>query len=90
MGKLTRGCLGSLPSLPQPGFGSTGLAARRAAPGDAGTRPWAPSRSSPEPALKPSEEKSPPIKKRRRPKPVRDGFIHFPDVLMVSPLFAGR
>lgn len=51
MGKLMRGCLGSLPSLPQPGFGSTGLAPRRAAPGDAGTRPWAPNRSSPEPAL---------------------------------------
>lgn len=37
-----------------------------------------------------SEEKSPLIKKCCHPKSVRDGFIHFPDILMVSPLFAGR
>lgn len=82
----------------RPGFGSTRLAARRAAPGDAGTRRRSPSRSAslgsqleqPRASPQPWEEKSPPVEKRRRPKPARDGFIHFPDVLMVSPLFAGR
>lgn len=82
----------------RPGAGSARLAAGRAAPGGTGTRRRSPApRASlgsqlepPRASPRPREEKSPPMKSRRRPEPARDGFIHFPDVLMVSLLFAGR